>query len=168
MTKRLIARLLLAVALTAAMASCHSNEANYKAAYDKAMEKRREGVGAEEMQRIMAEKTRPTMVVNGDSVRVVTMAANVTADSVSVAKRYGVVVAQFKQQFNAITMRNRLRKEEGFPSYVLFGGDERKYYVVVKAFDKLDVAVAFLKSIDRSVKMKILEPQPWIMERLTK
>lgn len=166
--KTLISRLLVMLGLVMALASCHSNEANYKAAYDKAMEKRRDGVGAEEMQRIMAEKMRPTMVVNGDSVRVVTMATNVTGDSVSVARRYGVVVAQFKQQFNAITMRDRLRKEEGFPSYVLFGGEDSKYYVIVKAFDELDVAVAFLKNIDHSMKMKVLEPKAWIMERLTK
>ena len=49
---------------------------------------------------------------------------------------------------------------------MVFGGNDRKYYVIVKAFDQLDVAVAFLKNIDRSVKMKILEPKAWIMERL--
>ncbi len=155
--------LLLAMGLS--MTSCHSNEANYKAAYDKAMEKRRNGASEEEWKLIQAEQMKPTMVVNGDSVRVLTMMANVTDDSVSVAHRYGVVVAQFKQKFNAITMRDRLRKEEGFPSYVLFGGTDSKYYVIVKSFDELDVAVAFLRNIDHSVKMKVLEPQPWIMER---
>ena len=51
---------------------------------------------------------------------------------------------------------------------MLFGGEDSKYYVIVKAFDELDVAVAFLKNIDHSVKMKVLEPKAWIMERLTK
>ncbi|MBR6284033.1 MAG: SPOR domain-containing protein [Muribaculaceae bacterium] len=148
------------------LTACHSSEANYKAAYDKAMEKHRDGIGAEEYERILAEQQKPTMVVNGDSVRVVPLLTNVTDDSLTVARRYGVVVAQFKQKFNAITMRDRLRREEGFPSYVVFGGNDRKYYVIVKAFDQLDVAVAFLKNIDRSVKMKILEPKAWIMERL--
>lgn len=147
------------------LSACHSNEANYKAAYEKAMEKRVSDVGAEEMTRILAESTKPTMVVNGDSVRVVVVRANVTDDSAAVAHRYGIVVAQFKQKFNAITMRNRLRTDEGFPSYVLFGGPERKYFVIVKGFDELDVAAAFLKTAPQNVKMKILEPKPWILDR---
>lgn len=161
-----IAYFLLLAFVAFAMTSCHSNEKNYKAAYDKAMEKYRDGVGVEEYERILAEKQRATTVVNGDSVRLVTMHVNVTEDSASIAKRYNVIVAQFKQKFNAITMRDRLRSEEGFPSYVLYGGTDSKYFVVVKAFDELDVAVAFLKSSDKSIKMKILEPKPWILERL--
>ena len=148
------------------LVSCHSNEKNYRAAYETAMEKYRDGLGAEEYARIQAEKQRATMMVNGDSVRVVPMHANVFEDSASVAKRYGVVVAQFKQKFNATTMRDRLHKEEGFPSYVLFGGPEKKYFVIVKGFDDLGVAAAFVKSIDKSVKMKVLEPRAWIIERL--
>lgn len=146
--------------------SCHSNEQNYKAAYDKAMEKYRDGVGAEEYERILAEKVKPTAVVNGDSIILKTMHVNVTDDSVSVLKPYSVIVAQFKQKFNAITMRDRLHKEEGFKSYVLFGGPDKKYFVAVKGFDELDVATAFLKNIDKGVKMKVLEPKAWILERL--
>lgn len=161
-----IAYILLVAVIGLMMTSCHSNEQNYKAAYEKAMEKYRDGVGAEEYERILAEQVRPTVVVNGDSVILRTMHVNVTDDSVSVLKPYSVIVAQFKQKFNAITMRDRLHKEEGFKSYVLFGGPEKKYFVVVKGFDELDVATAFLKSIDKSVKMKVLEPKPWILERL--
>ena len=130
------------------------------------MEKYRDGLGVEEFERIEAEKHRATAVVNGDSVRVVALHTNVFGDSASVAKRYGVVVAQFKQKFNATSMRDRLRKEEGFPSYVLFGGPEKKYFVIVKGFDELDVAAAFLKTIDTHVRIKVLEPVPWIIERI--
>ena len=157
---------LLIMVLATVLVSCHSNEQNYKLAYDKAMEKYRDQLGVEEFERIQAEKHRATAVVNGDSVRVVAMHTNVFGDSVSVAKRYGVVVAQFKQKFNATTMRDRLRKEEGYPSYVLFGGPEKKYFVIVKGFDELDVAAAFLKTIDTHVRIKVLEPVPWIIERI--
>ncbi|MBO7609869.1 MAG: hypothetical protein J6S96_06680 [Muribaculaceae bacterium] len=157
---------LLLLLLVMTFTSCHSNEQNYKAAYDKAMEKYRDGVGAEEYERILAEKVKPTAVVNGDSIILKTMHVNVTDDSVSVLKPYSVIVAQFKQKFNAITMRDRLHKEEGFKSYVLFGGPDKKYFVAVKGFDELDVATAFLKNIDKGVKMKVLEPKAWILERL--
>ena len=158
--------LILLTALLAVMTSCHSNEANYKAAYDKAMQKHQEGIGQEAFDKIQAEARKYTEVVNGDSVRLLRMYANVALDSTSVAKRFNVVVASFKQQFNAQTMRDRLRKEEGFPSYILFGGRDRKYYVVVKAFDEKDVAVAFIKGLDTHMKMPVLEPIPWILERL--
>jgi len=157
---------ILLVALVAVMTSCHSNEANYKAAYDKAMQKHQEGIGKEVLDKIQAEARKYTEVVNGDSVRLLRMYANVNLDSASVAKRFNVVVASFKQQFNAQTMRDRLRKEEGFPSYILFGGRERKYYVVVKGFDQKDVAAAFIKSLDSHMKMQVLEPIPWILEKL--
>ena len=158
--------LILLTALLAVMTSCHSNEANYKAAYDKAMQKHQEGIGQEAFDKIQAEARKYTEVVNGDSVRLLRMYANVALDSTSVAKRFNVVVASFKQQFNAQTMRDRLRKEEGFPSYILFGGRDRKYFVVVKAFDEKDVAVAFIKGLDTHMKMPVLEPIPWILERL--
>lgn len=155
-----------AILIALVMTSCHSNEMNYKAAYDKAMEKYRDGVGTEQYERILAEKQRPNTVVNGDSIRLLPMHVNVTDADPSVQLTYSVIVASFKQKFNAITMRDRLHKEEGFSSYVLFGGPDKKYYVVVKGFEELDVATAFLKSIDHSVKMKILEPKPWILERI--
>lgn len=149
------------------MVSCHSNEANYKAAYDKAMQKHQEGIGKEAYDQIQAEARRYTEVINGDSVRLLHLHANVIMDSTLTPKKYNVVVASFKQQFNALTMRDRLRKEEGFPSYVLFGGTSRKYFVVVKAFDQKDVAAAFIKSLDQSMKMPVLEPVPWILDLLS-
>lgn len=166
MLMKKIAYFMLLAMLAVVATSCHSNEKNYKAAYDKAMEKYRDGVGTEEYERILAERQRPNTVVNGDSLRLLPMRVNVTDDSASVARRYSVIVAQFKQKFNAVTMRNRLHTEEGFPSYVLYGGTDNKYYVAVKGFDDLNVAAAFLKSAPKTVKIKILEPTPWILERL--
>lgn len=154
-----------AVALVMIATACHSNEQNYKQAYDKAMEKHREGVGNEAYDKIQAERVRFTHVINGDSVRMVRMHANVADDSPQVGQRYNVVVAQFKQIFNAQTYRDRLKTEDGFPSYLLYGGPERKYYVVIKGFDRDDVAAAFIKDLDKKVKMPLLEPLPWILER---
>ena len=38
------------------MTSCHSNEKNYRAAYEKAVERRKTGIGAEDFARIEAER----------------------------------------------------------------------------------------------------------------
>jgi len=162
----LLATLLMLLLALPTLTSCHSNEQNYRAAYDKAMEKRREGIGAETYAKIEAEKLRNTTVVNGDSIRLMRYHANVDQDSASVAHRYNVVVANFKQRINARSYRDRLREEEGHPSYILHGGPESSYYVIVKGFDDLEEAAAFLKDINNKVKIKILEPKPWIFQKI--
>ena len=152
---------------TVMMTSCHSSEKNYREAYEKAVERRKTGIGAETYAKIEAERQRYTHVINGDSVRMVYVNANVAIDSTDAVSPYNVVVATFSQRMNAQSYRDRLREECGFKgSYVLFGGPDKKYFVVVKGFEELDVATAFLKTIDHSVKMKILEPKAWIIESL--
>ena len=60
------------LAVVAALATgCHSNEKNYREAYEKAVEHRKTGIGAETYAKIEAERQRYTHVINGDSVRMV-------------------------------------------------------------------------------------------------
>ncbi|MCQ2289129.1 MAG: SPOR domain-containing protein [Muribaculaceae bacterium] len=157
---------IVAAALTMSLTACHSNENNYRQAYDKAMDKYRDGIGAEAYEAIQTERVRATHEINGDSVRMLRMYANVYDDSVKVAHPYNIVVAEFKQSFNAKSYRNRLRNEEGFPSYLLYGGPEKKYFVVIKGFDTKEDAAAFLKDLDKTVKIKTLVPRPWILNKI--
>ena len=158
-----IMMLLAAVMLTA----CHSSEKNYREAYDKAMERRQTGIGAETYAKIEAERQRYTEVVNGDSVRLVYMNANVAIDSTDVASPYNVVVASFTQRMNARSYRDRLREECGFRgSYVLYGGSEKKYFVVAQGFDDKESAAAMLRNLDKKLCIKILDPLPWILRKL--
>jgi len=153
---------LIAIVLT----SCHSNEQNYREAYEKAVERRKTGIGAETYAKIEAERQRYTHVINGDSVRMLYVNANVAIDTTVVAKPYNVVVASFTQRINAKSYCDRLRGECGFPSYVLFGGPDKLYYVVLQGFDDHHEAAALLRDIDKKVKMKILEPLPWILRKM--
>ena len=155
--------LMAAVMLTA----CHSSEKNYREAYEKAMERRKTGVNAETYAKIEAERQRYTHVINGDSVRMVYMNANVAIDSTDVPKPYNVIVATFTQRINAKSYRDRLREECGFAgSYVLFGGPDKLYYVVLEGYDDRESAAAMLRDLDKKVAMKILEPLPWILCKL--
>ena len=147
------------------MAGCHSNEKNYREAYEKAIERRTTGYGAEAYAAIEAERMRNTGVINGDSVRLVFENANVIDDSASVVKTYSVVIASFTQQINARSYRDRLRKECGFPSYILQGGPEKLYFVVVQGFDNKEDAALLLRDIDQKVCLKIMERKPWILRR---
>ena len=143
---------------------CHSSEQNYREAYEKAMERRKTGIGAETYAKIEAERQRYTHVINGDSVRMVYMNANVAIDSTDVPKPYNVVVATFSQRINAKSYRDRLREECGFAgSYVLFGGPDKQYFVILEGYDDKESAAAMLRDLDKKVAMKILEPLPWIL-----
>ncbi len=149
------------------MTSCHSSEENYREAYEKAMERRQTGIGAETYAKIEAERQRYTHVINGDSVRMVYVNANVAIDSTDVAHDFNVIVATFTQRINAKSYRDRLREECGLTgSYVLFGGKDKQYFVVAQGFDNSGDAAAMLHDLDKRVCIKILEPLPWILKKM--
>lgn len=155
------------VAAVVTFTSCHSNEKNYREAYEKAVERRKTGIGAEEYARIEAERQRYTHVINGDSVRMIYLNVNVAIDSTDVTHDYNVVVAAFTQRINAKSYRDRLREECGLTgSYVLFGGPDKQYFVVAQGFDNSTDAAAMLHDLDKKVCLKILEPLPWILKKL--
>ncbi len=162
-------KLLIGIILVAGnllLTACHSSEKNYREAYEKAMERRHTGVGAEEYAKIEAERQRYTHVINGDSVRMVHVNANVAIDSTVVALPYNVVVASFTQRINAKSYCDRLREECHLPSYVLYGGPEKQYYIVAQGFETSGEAAAMLHDLDKRVCLKILEPLPWILRKM--
>lgn len=148
------------------LTGCHSNEKNYREAYEKAVERRTSGYGSEAYAEMEAERQRNTTVINGDSVRLVYVNANVAEDSSDVAKTYNVIVASFTQRINAKSYRDRLRGECGFPSYILYGGPEKMFYVVLQGFEEKEEAALLLRDIDQKVCLKVLERKPWILRKL--
>ena len=149
------------------LAACHSNEQNYREAYEKAMERRQTGVGAETYAKIEAERQRYTHVINGDSVRLVYVNANVAIDSTAVVKPYSVVVASFTQRINAKSYRDRLIEECGLQgSYILYGGNDKQFFVVAQGFDTSAEAAAMIRDLDQYLCIKLLEPIPWILKKV--
>lgn len=147
--------------------SCHSNEQNYREAYEKAIERRKTGINADTYAKIEAERQRFTHIINGDSVRMVYVNADVAIDSTDTAREYNVVVATFSQRINARSYRDRLRQECGLTgSYVLFGGKDRQFFVVAQGFDNKEDAAAMLHDLDGKMCIKVLEPLPWILKKL--
>ena len=164
MKKSLLSFLILAAVL---LTACHSNEQNYREAYEKAMERRQTGIGAETYAKIEAERQRYTHVINGDSVRMVFVNANVAIDSTAVAKPYNVVVASFTQRINAKSYRDRLVEECGLQgSYILYGGNEKQFFVVAQGFDTSGEAAAMIHDLDQYLCIKLLEPIPWILKKV--
>lgn len=160
--KRLFYCITLALLLTA----CYTTEENYKAAYDKAKERTRENMGGTIYDMSQAERVRATEIINGDSVRLLRSYFNVVDDKYEATKKYGVVVAEFDQLINARSYRDRLKQNEGFQSYVVYTNREKKYCVVAQAYDEKESAALFIRNIKQRMKMKVLVPRPYILQRL--
>ena len=165
--KKTIYILMMVLAAGLSLASCHSNEKNYREAYEKAVERRKTGIGAETYAKIDAERQRYTHLINGDSVRMLYVNANIAIDTTAVAMPYNVVVASFTQRINAKSYCERLRQECGLTgSYVMQGGPEKQYYVIAQGFDNSADAAAMIHDIGQRVCLKVLEPLPWILRKL--
>ena len=151
--------------LVLTMTSCKTTEENYKAAYDIAVQRNQMGAdrnvsGFIEREKRLAEYS----VVEGDTVRIVTEKVSIIDNEATIVKKYGVVVGDFKQVFNARSYRDRINSTENDsenPSYVIMN-PEKKYYVIYKGFDTKEAASAFIKN---AANFKITPPRdPWILE----
>lgn len=158
--------LLYCITLALLLTACYTTEENYKAAYDKAKERTRENMGGTIYDMSQAERVRATEIINGDSVRLLRSYFNVVDDKYENTKKFGVVVAEFDQLLNARSYRDRLKQNEGFQSYVVFANREKKYCVVAQAYDEKEPAALFIRNIKQHMKMKVLVPRPYILQRL--
>lgn len=148
------------------LSSCHTTEENYKASYDIAAQKKRQGVDEETYNKIQQEKNSATAVVNGDSVRILNQYVGFIDVKRDETGLYSLIVAQFKQKTNARSMRDRLITE-GHKSYVLFYAKEKLYYVAVEGFDNPEDAVAYMRDAENKIKMKVNLQNLWILKRLS-
>ncbi|MGN1246039.1 MAG: SPOR domain-containing protein [Muribaculaceae bacterium] len=155
----------MAACFAALLYSCKTSEENYRAAYDITREhvRARNAVDSTTYDKIQAEKREATAVVAGDSVRLVKHRVNIVDDPYSTLKRYGVVVGEYKQAFNARSFRDRLKKEDK-PAYVVID-TEKTYYVIVHGFDTSAEAASYMKRLKDEVKMRIPIEKPWILAR---
>lgn len=159
--------ILLLVGFALVLCSCHTNEKNYRESYEKTLELNRTGERGEQYQQDIARRTQNNYVVDGDSIRLRRLYFNVTDDKPEVAKKYGVVIAEFQQKFNAISCRDRLRQQENMPAYVVYISSEKTYCVVAKGYDDISVAAVFAKNPEKFMKMKVLIPKAWVLANIT-
>ncbi|MBR6640534.1 MAG: SPOR domain-containing protein [Muribaculaceae bacterium] len=148
-------------------AACKTNEANYRAAYEIAKQKSMDGVDAETYEKMQRESMPTKEVAGGDTLRMMRASVNVAKyegnDDV-LLKRYNVVVAQFKQIFNAKAMMRRL-KNQGYDAIVL-QNPEPLYYVVAGSLDNKGEAVELIKKLTNDESIVLREPYPCILEPL--
>lgn len=155
-----------ALAILCAAVSCKTTEANYRAAYERAIE----GKNANEADSIgftpIRQEVKTTMKnIDGVDLPTISRFVNITENGGGInenIKRYCVVAGQFKQVFNARSMRERL-VESGYPgAFVVQSGDKYFFVVAGSAHDAQPARELYDKlKADGSLKLK--SPMPLIL-----
>lgn len=162
-------KIVLAVAAAGTMmVSCKTSEANYRAAYEKAVAGRDSLTALDQTiygahRRSMGSRE---MAVGTDTVEVKVQRVRVTEGGGGIRewlKPYSVVVGQFKQLFNAKSMRERLA-DSGYPRAFVVETGEPYYFVVLSSHPTAEEAVEALKAIPADFPVAMKAPLPFILK----
>lgn len=153
-----------------AFTACKTTEANYRAAYETAKERSRSGDLDSTVYASIRKEARPSAVkVGADTLPLVTQNVKLTAEGASAGaplRRYNLVVAQFKQIFNARSMKKRLA-DGGYPEALIVETKEPLYYVIAESYDNAAAALTGLNTIKAAPPMSMKDPFPWILQPAT-
>lgn len=148
-----------------AFAGCKTSEANYRAAYETAMEKKTSAVG-EDVESELAKESSPKTVAIGEvelptiDCRLYAVAAE-GADAVT-PMRYSVAVAKFKQLFNARSLCRRMR-DGGYDGALVAMDREKTYYVLAGTTADAGEAAVLLKKTESGDVFKAKSPFPCVI-----
>ena len=166
LTKLLFITALAAVGIT----SCKTTEANYRAAYEKATADNDRDVTPFEAtvyNRIRSQMREQTYNLGDKEVKTYIMPVKLTADGGGIREwlqKYSVVVAEFKQLFNAKSMRTRL-VSMGYPRTFIVENGEPYYYIIVDSTSDLLKAEEIADSVRANFPIPLRDHFPYILER---
>lgn len=148
--------------------ACKTTEANYRAAYEKAVEARAERDSLENTiygrERRM-QQPRVVSTPSGD-VQVRAQLVKVTKDGGGIPQnlhRFNVVVGQFKQLFNAKSLRERL-VDMGYSKAFVVETGEPYYFVVLTSYGDAADAQRSLEAFKNANLLPMKEPCPFILD----
>lgn len=155
--------------LGALLAGCKPSEKAYKAAYEATVAHRNETdspvAGTVFNRYRQAARTSYVLTEDGDTLGVRVEAIGFpkeTGTERDRMKMYSVVVAQFKQVFNAQAMRDRLAGF-GYEPFIV-ATREPLYYVVAGTFETPTEADRFAKKIVSDDRFKVQKDCPWVLQ----
>lgn len=157
----------LVIAMTA-LFSCKTTEANYRAAYEKtvaardSVEQLENTIYGQERRRMQS----ATVSTDSGAVEVRRQYVRVTEGGGAMPeqlRRFNVVVAQFKQRFNALSMRERLA-DGAYPTAFVVETSEPYYYVVAASYADVTEADRALSEIKQAGDIVLRQPCPFILD----
>ena len=159
--------LALAAALATSMAftACKTTEANYRAAYQIAKDKQLDGGDSTVTAGLRNEQLPKQMTIQGVTLPVRTeiiAVAKAAGDDPGALRLYNVVVASFRQRFNATSYRDRLRTI-GFPDAILVHNRDLTYFVVARSTPSPQQALETLNSLKATDGILLQPPFPYVL-----
>lgn len=164
--RHLLLMLLVSAILPAAW-SCKTSEANYRAAYELARSKNDIGVDSTVYTQIRREARPQTVVVGGDTIAMKSEYVRLTENEGGSRESfltYNVVIAQFKQLFNARSVRSRA-VEAGYKDAFIVQTREPLYYVVAVSCATPAEAKAALAGVESRKPVVMRDPCPFILRK---
>lgn len=158
--------ILLAMPAFALLTGCKTTEANYRAAYETAKERANTGGLDSTVYALMRREARPGMLkVGNDTMPLTTQyVKSTTIDGVAKPlNRYNIVVAQFKQLFNAKSMVGRLNGA-GYADAWIAETKEPLYYVIASSHGDAASALRGLEAIKTQPPLPLRDPFPWVLQ----
>lgn len=147
--------------------SCKTTEENYRAAYEKTMAARQKEDDIEAT--IYGKERRRQLVTTIETdkgeVEVRSQLVRITENGGGVYEnvhRYNVVVGQFKQIFNAKSLRQRL-VDAGYTNAFIVETAEPFYYIVLESFSDAGEAATSMEHFKASGAISMREPCPFIL-----
>lgn len=162
---------IVAVLAAVGLNSCKTNEKNYRKAYEKAVANNDRGVTDFEgtiYNQYRSQVTEiPVTCDDGSVVNTRQVRVKVTQDGGGInewLKKYSVVVGEFKQLFNANSLRNRF-VEAGYPGAFLVENAEPYYYIIVASTNDPKEAAQIADKLRANSPIPIKEGFPYILQR---
>lgn len=147
------------------LAACKPTEANYRQAYDAAMATRNTEEGDTIFNGMRRNMDQQEMVVGADTASFISQWVKITEGGGGIneyIRKYCVVAGQFKQAFNAKSMRERL-VENGYPGAFVVQNSEPYYYVIAASYAEPQAAIEMLQKLRNDKSLKLRAPLPFIL-----
>lgn len=151
--------------LLAAMVSCKTSEANYRAAYQKAVAARETADADEAYGPARQQPAAQAVIAGSDTIPVVIERVSVVkndGDAAPQALAYNVVAGRFKQRFNAFSLRDRL-VAAGYKGAFVVKNAEPYYFIVAETFATAKEAQAALDCLKADAPVVMNPPLPYIL-----
>lgn len=157
----------LGMTVASALQSCKTTEKNYREAYERTMARDSDRTEFESTVygRYRRQVSDVPMEYGGDTVTARRTMVSVTKDGGGLRenlKKYCVVAGEFKQLFNAQSMRNRL-VDNGYPGAFLVQTREPYYYVLAGSFADMKAAMELKAKLTDTPPFKLKAPAPYIL-----
>lgn len=148
------------------LAGCKANQAVYRKVYESAVATHDSNSVDPTIYDHYREMARQRVIKLGDdslplTVEFVSFTREPEADP-SLMQRYNVVVASFKQIFNARRMRDRL-STIGYQTPFIVQTREPLYYVVASTANSAQAALDALRHVEADSNLRLKKPMPFVL-----